>query len=266
MKLSIVTVCFNAEHTIKGCLACIENNIAELSDTSIVEHIIVDGKSTDRTVEIVRSFCERNSWASHISESDLGVYDAYNKGLQLCNGDYVWYVNADDEITKDGVQLVLMRLLENPGYTMYCFSLRRIEIKSNAISCHIRGKTNPIQILSPRVHTPAIIWLGNELRETGGFDISYKICADFDVVQRFLFQKKKFIGFQDIVINMYLGGISSAYGFEYLKLKEQLKVAFNSEFPLRTIIKRIILLWMKFLRNTSINPVWRVVRGRFRKL
>lgn len=89
MKISIVTVAFNAERTIANTL----DSVAAQQHPDI-EHIIIDGCSTDRTLEIVRF---RGSHVSRVlSEPDDGIYDAMNKGLALATGDVVGFLNSDD--------------------------------------------------------------------------------------------------------------------------------------------------------------------------
>ena len=89
MKLSIITVVLNREETIEDCL----RSVAEQTFEDI-EHIIIDGGSTDGTLEIV------DKYKSHIykviSEKDNGIYDAMNKGLNNASGDIVGFLNADD--------------------------------------------------------------------------------------------------------------------------------------------------------------------------
>ena len=89
MKVSVITVCFNAETTIAQTLT----SVAQQSYKDI-EHIIVDGASTDETMEIVQANSQR--LANVISEPDQGLYDAMNKGLAIARGDIVGILNADD--------------------------------------------------------------------------------------------------------------------------------------------------------------------------
>lgn len=87
-KFSIITVCYQAEDCIKKTLlSVIEQTYPE------IEHIIVDGASTDHTLEIVNAL---STHAKVLSEPDNGIYDAMNKGLSMATGDYVWFLNAGD--------------------------------------------------------------------------------------------------------------------------------------------------------------------------
>ena len=89
MKVSIITVVFNGEKTIKDCIESV------LSQSySDIEYIIIDGKSTDNTPEIVKSYGTKI--AVFLSEKDAGIYDAMNKGIALAKGDVIGILNADD--------------------------------------------------------------------------------------------------------------------------------------------------------------------------
>jgi glycosyltransferase involved in cell wall biosynthesis len=89
MKISIITVAFNAASTIADSL----RSVASQTHPDI-EHIVVDGASTDGTLEIIA--CQGSHIARLISEPDHGIYDAMNKGLRLAKGEIIGFLNADD--------------------------------------------------------------------------------------------------------------------------------------------------------------------------
>lgn len=92
MKISIITVCYNSAATLTDTLeSVLKQNYPE------IEHIIVDGKSTDGTVELIRQYEARyQRKLKWISEPDAGIYDAMNKGISLATGDVIGFLNADD--------------------------------------------------------------------------------------------------------------------------------------------------------------------------
>jgi glycosyltransferase involved in cell wall biosynthesis len=89
MKVSIITVVFNAEDTIAGAIA----SVAKQQYTNI-EHIVIDGASTDTTLAVIKA--NADSITHIISEPDTGIYDAMNKGIRLASGDVIGLLNADD--------------------------------------------------------------------------------------------------------------------------------------------------------------------------
>src|SRR6187549_324591 len=89
MRVSIITIAFNAEETITETIQSVIRQ-----DHEDIEYIIVDGASKDKTVSIVKSFGFKVS--KFISERDKGIYDAMNKGLALATGEIIGILNADD--------------------------------------------------------------------------------------------------------------------------------------------------------------------------
>jgi glycosyltransferase involved in cell wall biosynthesis len=88
--ISVITVVFNGEEHIGKTIESVLNQ-----SYSSIEYIIVDGKSTDGTLQVIKSY---KGVSQLISEPDRGLYDAMNKGLKLATGDYVWFLNAGDQI------------------------------------------------------------------------------------------------------------------------------------------------------------------------
>jgi glycosyltransferase involved in cell wall biosynthesis len=105
--VSVVTVCLNSERHIAECM---ESVLAQTYDN--IEYIIVDGGSTDRTLEIMRGYDERIAY--WISEPDEGIYDAMNKGVGLARGDLVGILNSDDAYFPYTVEEVVRASLEHP--------------------------------------------------------------------------------------------------------------------------------------------------------
>lgn len=93
-RLSIITITYNAALTLERTIISVEKQ-----NYSNIEYIIVDGKSTDLTMDIVARHASRID--KSISEPDGGLYYAMNKGLNMATGDYVWFLNAGDEIAEE---------------------------------------------------------------------------------------------------------------------------------------------------------------------
>ena len=95
MKISIITATYNSTAHIVGCLASVNSQTYKN-----IEHIIVDGASTDNTLEMIKT--TENRIAQLISEPDHGIYDALNKGLRLATGDVIGFLHADDMFASHG--------------------------------------------------------------------------------------------------------------------------------------------------------------------
>ncbi len=108
MLISIVTVTYNADKTLGKLL---ENAAQVLSAFADVEHVIVDGASTDKTIEMLSVYSRLSANVKFISEPDTGIYNAMNKGVQLSSGQYVLHLNGDDWISDIAVFAELHRYL-----------------------------------------------------------------------------------------------------------------------------------------------------------
>jgi len=185
--VSVITVVRNGEHTIKNC---IDSVLAQSYEN--VEHIIIDGGSTDQTVEILRSYGDEI--ALWISEQDRGIYHALNKGIKLARGRYYIPLGCDDTLISTGVESLILHA------------------KSNLVIC---GK---VQVLSSdkRVnnlthgHSASALIDVRAHDNLGYYDESYRIAADtkfLQMAERSLYVHK----IEDVVGKFSLGGASSMY-------------------------------------------------------
>ncbi|HBK29667.1 MAG TPA: glycosyltransferase, partial [Parabacteroides sp.] len=97
-KISIVTVTCNAGLLLEKTFASIEKLKYDNK-----ELIVVDGLSTDNTMAIIKRYSERGIITSYVSERDNGIYDAMNKGVRMCSGEWVIFMNAGDAFASDDV-------------------------------------------------------------------------------------------------------------------------------------------------------------------
>ena len=111
MKISIITVCYNAEDTISDTIQSVLSQ-----DYEDVEYIIIDGKSTDRTLEIIQAI---KNGIQLISEKDKGIYDAMNKGINIATGDVIGILNADDVYKNNQVLTDVMNAFRDNVSVVY---------------------------------------------------------------------------------------------------------------------------------------------------
>ena len=118
-QLSIITITYNAEAFLERTLKGISANLASIADEqrSLVEYIIIDGASKDNTLTIAQPYHAMLN--TLVSEPDKGLYDAMNKGLQHATGEYVWFMNAGDEIRDSKVLSKLLPLLTKKADVYY---------------------------------------------------------------------------------------------------------------------------------------------------
>ena len=89
MKISLITVCFNSSKTIERTFSSVKNQTYKN-----IEYIVVDGNSSDNTVQIIKNY--KKVISKFISENDKGLYDAINKGIKMASGDIIGILNSDD--------------------------------------------------------------------------------------------------------------------------------------------------------------------------
>lgn len=168
MKISVVTVCYNSEDTIE------ETMLSVLNQTySDVEYIIIDGGSTDGTVDIIKKYADRIAY--WVSEPDNSIYDAMNKGIAVATGDYINFMNSGDSFaSKDSISNVLTNIKEDIdivfGDTLFKFKSQSLVRKPLRLSTLI---SKP-----PFCHQSTFIRRKYQIEHL--YDLSYRIAADYN--------------------------------------------------------------------------------------
>lgn len=225
MKLSIVTVCYNAEKTIADALESVR--MQKRMDFEI-EHIVVDGNSQDNTLEIVRDFEQRAIGASGlnfrwISEKDSGLYDAMNKGIRMATGDVIGILNADDMMAADDVLLkVAERFEKQPDLEFLYSDVRFVEESATLAKLH---ETDTRRYICPIIWQPWMLTFGYApphpgmyirkscFEKWGYYKYEYRIGADYEMCVRFTRKHKaKQAYMRKCAVAMRLGGSSTEKG------------------------------------------------------
>ena len=195
MKISVITISYNSSTTIKQTLKSVQKQ-----SHPHIEHIIVDGKSTDNTLQICNEF---NHISKIISEPDRGVYDAFNKGIIHARGEYVSFVGADDILLNNYSNIYLNAIKKNPEGNF--FSSKALLNKKEV------GKQFKIRDLDKgmiAVHSGSLM-KKELLTENGGFNTKYKIASDYEfLVKNRLSLKITFL--DDVTIIIGHNGFSSS--------------------------------------------------------
>jgi glycosyltransferase involved in cell wall biosynthesis len=207
MKISVITVCYNAENTIEDTLKSVRNQTY-----GNIEHIVIDGKSTDSTLMHVTS--GERYIAKIISEEDDGIYDAMNKGLELATGDIIAFLNADDYYKDVYILSSIAHKMEAENLDILYGDVEYFsrENKERAIRRYNSGKFSPNKLswgLMP-AH-PALFFRRSILGRIDGFRSDYRIAGDFEFIVR-LFKCKdlKFAYLPKVFVRMQMGGISTS--------------------------------------------------------
>lgn len=198
MKISIITTVFNGgktiERTIKSVLRQTYDNI---------EYIIVDGKSTDNTLDIIRKY---ESALTYISEADTGIYNALNKGIRMATGDYIGIINADDYYLEDAIQNVVDCIANDKADIYYGRIKKQKKNGEFEFSEHCDLSDICCRMIIPH---PSVFVSRKIYEEYGGFDEQYHIAADFELMQRFYYCGFRFSYVNKILAVFNEGGIST---------------------------------------------------------
>lgn len=203
LKITIITVCLNAEKTIEQTIKSVLNQ--EYSD---LEYIIIDGNSSDSTIDIINKY--KHNIAHFISEEDSGLYDAMNKGISLASGDIIGILNADDWYEADTIKKVLEVFLHYDVDIVY----GNIQVWENE---HLIGTSPHVpidEIWYRMIPHPAVFVKGNMYKKYGLFDISYNIVADYDLIYRFYRNGARFFYTDKVLTNFRKGGISDTKTYQ----------------------------------------------------
>ncbi len=205
MKISVVTVVFNGETTIRET---IESVLAQ--DYIDVEYIIVDGNSTDGTVGIVKSFGERI--AKFVSEKDQGIYDAMNKGIQLATGEVVGLLNADDRFAcPDALSQVAAAFQRSQADAVYG-DLEYFNGQTARVTRLWRAGTYRAGLflwgwMPPH---PTFFIRRKWYQKHGGFRLDMGTAADYELMLRMAHKHGAKLAYvQRVLVRMRVGGVSN---------------------------------------------------------
>lgn len=204
--LTIITVCYNSEQTIERCINSVQKQL-----NSYVEYLIVDGNSKDNTLDIIKRYADTDENIRYISENDSGIYDAMNKGINLANGKWIYFVNSDDCIKEDVMQKVIKVIRQDKYDCIYGNIEEILEYEKNLYFREIKANKKLCELKKGMVVPhPGFFCKTDVIRELGGFDTRFKIAGDWDLVLRMYVNGYKFYYIDEIISEFYLGGACSA--------------------------------------------------------
>lgn len=214
MLVSIITVCYNSEKTIAQTIESVR-----AQSYPNIEYLIIDGGSTDRTLEIVRGY--ESSFGGRmklISEPDNGIYDAMNKGIIRASGELIGIINSDDFYEPGAVESMVCHLPDVPYAVMYGETrnlIGDVEQSVTMMSHHYLSRHS--------LNHPSVFITKKTYEKYGMYDLQYQCVADYDLFLRYAKYKEiLFVPVYEIIANFRSEGISStqkAY-FDLLKMQK----------------------------------------------
>jgi len=207
LKVSIITVSFNSAKTIADTIDSVLSQ-----DFPEIEYIIVDGGSTDGTVDIIRQ--NENRISQWISEKDQGMYDAMNKGIAMATGDVIGILNSDDVYMNTHVISDLMRLMQSQNTEVVFADLILVDSsnQNKVIRYYDSGRFHPSKFKFGWMPAHPTVFVKRELyQRVGKFSTTYQIAADYEMLIRMLaIEKASYAYFPKPVVRMRAGGASTS--------------------------------------------------------
>lgn len=221
LKVSVITVSFNTAKTIENTLQSV------LRQTySNIEYIIIDGASTDNTIDIIKKYETKfNGRLKWISEKDDGIYDAMNKGIRMCTGDIVGFLNADDYYTSDDVIKKALMPFSDKSIDAVYGDIHFIK-NDNHSKC--------VRFYSSRMFRkfwlrfgfmpahPSFYVKRKVYEEAGDYKTDYKIGSDYEMMVRLFYKyniRAQYVNMD--FVTMRTGGVSTRNIYSRLTLMEE---------------------------------------------
>ena len=206
MKVSIITVVRNSADTIADAIESVA-----LQTHPDVEHLVIDGASTDDTLEIVERY--RHKLATIVSEPDRGIYDAMNKGLLLATGDIVGFLNADDLYAEADVLSDIAARFQDPALDAVYGDLVYVSAADPArvVRYWRSGEYREGRFKSGWMPAHPTLFVRRAVYERfGGFDLSFRLQSDFDLTMRlFEVHKIRSVYLPRVLARMRTGGATN---------------------------------------------------------
>ena len=207
MKISIITVCKNAENAIERTLLSV---VSQTCFNENIEYLIIDGASTDKTVEIIKQYSEKYQ-IKWISEPDSGIYNAMNKGIKIASGEYLLFLNAGDYLVHYNVIQSLMNLFKDSVFDVIYGDLLCVNPKSGEYRIKAVGDTLGVSFFF--VNTlphQATFYKKDVFEKFGGYEENFKIISDNLLNKKLLCDYKVSTKYVNQIISVFLNdGISS---------------------------------------------------------
>ncbi|MDP2143177.1 MAG: glycosyltransferase family 2 protein [Gallionella sp.] len=207
MRVSIITVAYNSAATIADTLRSVSGQTYP-----DIEHIVIDGGSTDATLEIVAR--EGARVRQFVSEPDAGIYDAMNKGLRLASGEVVGFLNSDDYFADpSAIEKVVRRFKERDTDAVFsCLDIVDPDNLDRVLRKYRISHFSPfmlrIGVMPPH---PTFYCKKSCYDKAGPYRTDYRIAADFEMMVRLLLRYRITWSFIDeTIVKMRAGGLSSS--------------------------------------------------------
>lgn len=252
MKISVITPSFNQGHFIKETIDSVLN-----SNYDDIEYIVMDGGSTDDTVDILKSYGDRIIWKS---EKDNGQTDAINKGMNLATGDILCFLNSDDYYMADTISYVMDYFKNNNDAMWLSGDYKIVDENGEEIQGFVKKYKNLLKSFPNKmtlkvanyIIQPSTFWRKEVYKTIGPFDEKLNYVMDYDYWLRTIkkyplyLTKKKLCSFR-------IHGQSKG-GFDFSKqFDEELKIC-------KKYVNNPILVFLHYIHNLFIVGIYKIIK------
>ncbi|MBC7536757.1 MAG: glycosyltransferase [Ferruginibacter sp.] len=207
MKVTLITATYNSQKHLEDCIVSVINQRYKN-----IEHIIIDGKSKDGTVAILEKY--NTHIAKWISETDRGMYDAINKGMEMATGDIIGILNSDDMLDSDEVMGWIVNAFKEQQVDSIYGDLEYVDpTDTNKIYRIWKGKEyNRSLFRSGWMPAHPTFYFRTELfKKYGGYENHYFSAADYEFMARYLYKFKiSSYYLPKLIVKMRRGGQSNS--------------------------------------------------------
>lgn len=249
MKVTIITAVYNGASTLRNTIECISSQ-----SYPNIEHLIIDGNSTDGSVKIAMSFISQR--CKVISEDDRGFYDALNKGINLAEGDIIGILNADDVYADNNlIKTAVDHFVSDGELSCIYGDLQYVAEKKGAqvlVSKWIAGDFSPKKLKYGWMPPHPTLFLRRSVYDkVGVFDLRFHISSDYDFILRcFSSADFKCRYLPQLMVRMQLGGVSNRSWKNILKkmIEDYGVMKKNKLSPISTLFFKNIRKWVQAKR------------------
>ena len=204
MKISIITITFNSAKTLQRTFASVQSQTYK-----DIEHVIVDGASSDGTVDMIKAYAAEHTNVRWVSEKDDGIYNALNKGIKMATGDIIGFLHSDDVLfSPDSIEHIAVAFESQQvevvyGDLLYCKGNKVIRRwKSNVF--------NPRSLKYGWMPPHPTVYVRQKVyQQVGEYDEWFRISADYDMILRIFKSGFKAHYLPEVLVSMEMGGASN---------------------------------------------------------
>lgn len=256
IKISIVTVSYNAAKTIEQTISSVVNQTYKN-----IEYIIIDGGSTDGTIDVIKKYEDRISY--WVSEPDKGIYDAMNKGTRAATGDYIQFIGADDCLVDETVIDMVAKDIIATKADIYSYGVLLVDegSKKEKYKGNKHARNNPYNCkMVPHNGT----FVKRDIQLNNLFDTSYKISADYKFfLQWFRAEYIKVLYYDVPIVYFSLSGVGSVDRItgekEDRRVFQEMGITYPEDHGARYYVREFLrgVKLLSFCRSVRDNFVWK---------